>query len=122
MRKKGSAGGHNGLQNIQDLNGGQDYARLKVGVGNDIPPVQILWIKNHVLFIFKKMFVLFSNLRVEPRIFLSAFFVEKRCEIDDLNRNKDRDRDFENPVIRMRFQSFKSQIDESVKNWPEKSS
>ncbi len=35
MRKKGSAGGHNGLKNIEQLNGGQDYPRLRVGVGDD---------------------------------------------------------------------------------------
>ena len=35
MRKKGSAGGHNGLQNIEDLTGGQNYNRLRFGVGDD---------------------------------------------------------------------------------------
>lgn len=35
MRGKGSAGGHNGLKNIEQLTGGQDYARLKFGVGDD---------------------------------------------------------------------------------------
>ena len=35
MRKKGSAGGHNGLKNIEQLTGGQDYARLRMGVGDD---------------------------------------------------------------------------------------
>ncbi|MDH5608892.1 MAG: aminoacyl-tRNA hydrolase [Cyclobacteriaceae bacterium] len=34
MRKKGSAGGHNGLKNIEDLTGGQDYTRLRFGVGD----------------------------------------------------------------------------------------
>lgn len=34
MRKKGSAGGHNGLKNIEQLIGGQDYARLRFGVGD----------------------------------------------------------------------------------------
>lgn len=37
IRKKGSAGGHNGLKNIEDLCGGQDYARMRFGVGNDFP-------------------------------------------------------------------------------------
>ena len=35
MRKKGSDGGHNGLKNIQELLGTQDYARIRVGIGND---------------------------------------------------------------------------------------
>ena len=35
MRQKGSAGGHNGLKNIEELIGGQDYLRLRVGVGDD---------------------------------------------------------------------------------------
>ena len=36
LRSSGSNGGHNGLGNIQQLIG-QDYARLKVGIGNDFP-------------------------------------------------------------------------------------
>ena len=35
LRAKGSSAGHNGLKNIEDLSGGQDYARLRMGVGND---------------------------------------------------------------------------------------
>ena len=35
MRKKGSAGGHNGLGNIEETLGHQNYARLRFGVGND---------------------------------------------------------------------------------------
>ncbi len=35
MRAKGSAAGHNGLKNIEDAIGGQNYARLKFGVDND---------------------------------------------------------------------------------------
>ena len=35
LRKKGSDGGHNGLKNIQELLGTQDYARIRVGIGND---------------------------------------------------------------------------------------
>lgn len=33
LRAKGSAGGHNGLKSVEKYLGGQDYARLKVGVG-----------------------------------------------------------------------------------------
>jgi peptidyl-tRNA hydrolase, PTH1 family len=35
MRKKGGAGGHNGLQNIIDVLGGSDFARIRIGVGSD---------------------------------------------------------------------------------------
>ena len=35
MRTKGSPAGHNGLKNIEELLGGQDYARLRFGIGDD---------------------------------------------------------------------------------------
>ncbi len=35
LRKNGSAGGHNGLGNINELLGTQEYARIRVGIGND---------------------------------------------------------------------------------------
>ncbi len=35
MRQKGSAAGHNGLKNIEELLGTQEYARLRFGVGDD---------------------------------------------------------------------------------------
>ena len=35
LRKNGSAGGHNGLSNITELIGSQEYARIRVGIGND---------------------------------------------------------------------------------------
>jgi len=35
LRGKGSAGGHNGIQNINDLLGHQNYPRLRVGVGDN---------------------------------------------------------------------------------------
>lgn len=35
MRKKGSDGGHNGLKNINELLGTQEYARIRLGIGND---------------------------------------------------------------------------------------
>lgn len=34
MRTKGSAAGHNGLKNIELLLGGQEYSRLRFGIGN----------------------------------------------------------------------------------------
>ena len=35
LRKNGSAGGHNGLTNITELIGTQEYARIRVGIGSD---------------------------------------------------------------------------------------
>ncbi len=35
MRGKGSAGGHNGLKNINELTGGENYARIRFGVGGE---------------------------------------------------------------------------------------
>ena len=35
MRAGGSDGGHNGLKNIAELIGSQDYPRIRLGIGND---------------------------------------------------------------------------------------
>lgn len=35
MRKNGSDGGHNGLKNIQETLGTSEYARIRMGIGND---------------------------------------------------------------------------------------
>ena len=35
MRKQGSDGGHNGLKDIQERLGNNQYARLRVGIGAD---------------------------------------------------------------------------------------
>ena len=35
LRGKGSAGGHNGLKNISELLGNENYARLRFGIGNE---------------------------------------------------------------------------------------
>ena len=40
LRAKGSSAGHNGLKNIEALTGGQNYARLKFGIGDDFPKGQ----------------------------------------------------------------------------------
>jgi PTH1 family peptidyl-tRNA hydrolase len=37
MKPKGSAAGHNGLKNIEELLGGQNYPRLRMGIGDDFP-------------------------------------------------------------------------------------
>lgn len=35
LRTKGSAAGHNGLKNIEAVLGGQDYSRLRFGIGSE---------------------------------------------------------------------------------------
>lgn len=35
MKAKGSSAGHNGLKNIEETLGGQDYPRLRFGIGNE---------------------------------------------------------------------------------------
>jgi peptidyl-tRNA hydrolase, PTH1 family len=35
IRKKGGAGGHNGLQDIIDVLGNSEFARIRVGIGNE---------------------------------------------------------------------------------------
>ncbi|MBX2917206.1 MAG: aminoacyl-tRNA hydrolase [Cyclobacteriaceae bacterium] len=35
LRTKGSSAGHNGLKSIEQLIGGQEYSRLRCGIGND---------------------------------------------------------------------------------------
>ncbi len=35
LKSRGSAGGHNGLKNIEQLTGGQNYSRLRFGVGDN---------------------------------------------------------------------------------------
>lgn len=38
MRAKGSTGGHNGLESIEELMQTRDYARIRVGIGHDFGP------------------------------------------------------------------------------------
>lgn len=40
LRGKGSDAGHNGLKSIDSLTGGNNYARLRCGIGNDFHPGQ----------------------------------------------------------------------------------
>ncbi len=37
LRPKGSAGGHNGLKNIAEMIGTEEFARMRFGVGGDFP-------------------------------------------------------------------------------------
>ena len=40
MRQRGSSAGHNGLKNIEETFGSQEYNRLRFGIGNDFPKGQ----------------------------------------------------------------------------------
>lgn len=45
LKGKGSNGGHNGLGNIQNVIGTQQYARLRIGIGNDFAKgMQVKWV------------------------------------------------------------------------------
>ena len=47
LKSNGSNGGHNGLGHIMQLIG-QDYARLRIGIGNDYPRgAQVDWVLGH---------------------------------------------------------------------------
>ncbi len=37
LKPKGSSGGHNGLKNTEEVIGGQNFPRLKFGIGDDYP-------------------------------------------------------------------------------------
>ncbi|MCJ0742235.1 aminoacyl-tRNA hydrolase [Pedobacter montanisoli] len=37
LKLKGSSAGHNGLKSIEEVCGGQNYARLRFGIGDDFP-------------------------------------------------------------------------------------
>ena len=65
IRPKGSAGGHNGLKNIEDLIGGQDYPRLRFGVGNDFNRGTQ---KNYVISTFNKPEINIITLKIDSAI------------------------------------------------------
>lgn len=45
LKGNGSDGGHNGLGNIESVIGTRQYARLRVGIGNDFPKgMQVDWV------------------------------------------------------------------------------
>ena len=46
MRQRGSSGGHNGLENIEFCLDTQDYARIRIGIGNDFRQGELI---DHVL-------------------------------------------------------------------------
>ena len=41
LRKKGSSGGHNGLENIENILNSHEYPRLRIGIGNNKKSNQI---------------------------------------------------------------------------------
>ncbi len=51
LRQKGSAGGHNGVQDIIDVLQSDDFPRLRIGIGNDFERGQQA---NYVLSPFRK--------------------------------------------------------------------
>lgn len=67
MRAKGSNAGHNGLRNIDEVTGGNNYARLRFGIGNDFHKGQQV---NYVLSPFSK-----------PQLDELIFPIDKACEM-----------------------------------------
>jgi PTH1 family peptidyl-tRNA hydrolase len=49
FRARGSAGGHNGLKSIEQALGGQEYARLRIGVGPADPQRRVGDLADYVL-------------------------------------------------------------------------
>ena len=49
FRARGSAGGHNGLKSIEQALGGQEYARLRIGVGPSDPERRVGDLADYVL-------------------------------------------------------------------------
>ena len=41
MRRQGSDGGHNGLKNIRDCLGTEQFARVRIGIGNQFRPGRV---------------------------------------------------------------------------------
>ncbi len=70
LRPSGSAAGHNGLENIQEVLGTKDYPRLRFGIGNDYPKG------------FQSDFVLGKWTRTEEP--LVKFKIEKSVEIIEI--------------------------------------
>ena len=61
IKGKGSDAGHNGLKNIAQMLGSQNYARLRFGIGNDFPKgTQVDFVLGHFSAEEKKL--------LEPRI------------------------------------------------------
>lgn len=46
IRRKGSAGGHNGIKSLLSLVGSEDFARVRIGIGRPLPGWTVV---NHVL-------------------------------------------------------------------------
>jgi len=86
LRPKGSDGGHNGLKDIAETLGHENYARLKFGIGNDFP-------KGHQVQYVLGKWTPEEALRLSPRISQAlniikdfAFLGMERCM--SMNNNK----------------------------------
>ena len=49
IRKSGSAGTHNGMRNICGLLGGNNFPRVRIGIGKPEPPMQLVdYVLSHI--------------------------------------------------------------------------
>lgn len=72
LKGKGSDAGHNGLRNIQEVLGTQNYGRLRFGIGNDFPKgMQV----DFVLSRFSSQ----ERADLKPRIELSEEIIKSFC-------------------------------------------
>lgn len=72
MRQKGSDGGHNGLKDIIAKCGGQNFARLRFGVGGDFPKgAQVDWVLGR----FPKE----EEEKMPERLEMAVKFIEEFC-------------------------------------------
>lgn len=86
LRAKGGAGGHNGLTNISEIIGTDEYARLRVGIGSNYPRgAQV----NYVLgeWIADELAVINKRLPLAVEIIKS--FVTAGCELTMTEFNKE---------------------------------
>ena len=84
MRRKGSAGGHNGLSHIEKTIGNSSYPRLRFGVGSDFERGRQA---EYVLSIFSNKDCLSLEERIEATINMIQSFTTKGIErtMSDLN-------------------------------------
>lgn len=92
IRERGSDGGHNGIKNISALIGGDDYMRIRIGVGE---PSQYGALKNYVLSDFTKEEIDILNSEIFPKIddslclMMNNNIKEAMNKYNERNRNKD---------------------------------
>jgi PTH1 family peptidyl-tRNA hydrolase len=69
MRSKGSDGGHNGLSHISTTLSTNEYARIRIGIGNDfrkgsqVDYVLGVWTKEEILFLHERISIVIEMIK-----------------------------------------------------------